>query len=158
MKNLNALLLSFIFVFLTTLEANMATEGNTNELLQFTAGGHVIAFTPECLYLTGSDHMLKVTFQNANVTAPEAEPRQFMEHRTQPLEKVIYSELWNGIRLTYERKGGSIVSTYIVSPGSDVGQICLRYNVPVQLDKEGNLVFEFETGKLSDSPGSMANN
>jgi hypothetical protein len=152
MKNLNVLLLSLVFVFSTTLEANTATEGNTNELLQFTAGRHVIAFTPECLYLTGSDHMLKVTFQNANVTAPEADPRQFMESRIQPLEKVIYPELWNGISLTCESEGGSIAkSTYIVSPGSDPGQISLRYNVPVRLDKDGKLVFEFETGKLSET-------
>jgi agmatine/peptidylarginine deiminase len=75
-----------------------------------------------------------------------------MESRTQPLEKVIYPELWNGISLTCERKGSGIAkSTYIVSPGSDAGQISLRYNVPVRLDKAGKLVFEFETGKLSET-------
>ena len=96
--------------------------------------------------------MLKVTFQNANVTAPEAEPRQFMEGRTQPLEKVIYTGLWNGISLTCESENGNIAkSTYIVSPGSDAGQISLCYNVPVRLDKDGKLVFEFETGELSET-------
>ncbi len=152
MKNLFVLLLSLIFMSLTTLKANVATKDNTNELLQFTAGRHVIAFMPECLYLTGSDHMLKVTFQNANVTAPEAEQCQSMESSTQPLEKVIYSELWNGISLTYERQWSGIAkSTYIVSPGSDAGQISLSYNVPVRLDKAGKLVFEFDTGKLSET-------
>ncbi len=68
-KNLFVLLLSLAFMCLTT-KAYTAPDGKTNELLQFTAGEHVIAFTPECLYLTGSDHMLKVTFQNANVTTP----------------------------------------------------------------------------------------
>ena len=152
MKNLLVLLLSLVFMFVTTLKANDTTEGNTNELLQFTAGGHVIAFMPECLYLTGSDHMLKVTFQNANVTTPEAEQCLSMEISTQPLEKVIYPELWNGISLAYEKKGGSIAkSTYFVSPGSDASQISLRYNVPVRLDNDGKLVFEFETGKLSET-------
>jgi hypothetical protein len=150
-KHLFILPLALIFICLTT-KANIVTEGINNDLLQFTVGEHVIAFQPECLYLTGSDHMLNVTFHNANVTTPEVEYYQPLESRTQPLEKVIYHELWKGIDLTFERKGGGIVkSTYIVSPGSDPGQINLSYNVPVRMDKAGNLVFEFKTGKLSET-------
>ncbi len=152
MRNLNVLLLSLIFTFFTSLEADIAAKGGNNELLQFTSEGHVIAFTPECMYLSGNDHMLKVTFQNANVSAPQAEPRKFIGSRPQSLEKVIYPELWNGISLTCESEGGSIAkSTYIVSPGSDARQICLRYNVPVRVNKDGELVFEYETGELSET-------
>jgi hypothetical protein len=140
-----------LFVLLLSL-ITMATEGNTNKLLQFTAGEHVIAFLPECLYMTGSDHMLKVTFQNANVVTPEAEHYQPQESNAQPLEKVIYPELWNGIDLTYEHKVSSIAkSTYTVSPGSDAGQIRLLYNVQVRLDKTGKLLFGFEKGELSET-------
>jgi hypothetical protein len=152
MKNLIVMLSLSSFMSFTTLKANIAAEGNTNKLLQFTAEGHVIAFMPECIYLSGSDHMLKVTFQNAHVTTPEARPRQTMEGRSRPLERVLYPELWDGISLTYERKSGSIAkSTYIVSPGSNAEQISLLYNVPVLLNKTGKLVFEFETGRLSET-------
>jgi len=152
MKNLFTMLLSVVIMSATPLKTSFAIENYTGELMQFTAGGHVIAFMSEGLYLTGSDHMLKVTFQNANITNPKADQSQSMENRTQPLEKVIYPELWNGISLAYESKGGSNVkSTYFVSPGSDAAQIGLNYNVPVEIDKNGKLVFEFETGKLTES-------
>ena len=152
MKKLFVFLIFLNAILLMTLQVNIADEGNTNELLQFTVGEHVIAFSPECLYLTGSDHMLKVTFENANVTTPKAEQCQSIESVTQPLEKVIYPELWNGISLTYERQGSGIAkSTYIVSPGSDAAQISLGYNVPAEVDKNGTLVFEFDTGKLSET-------
>jgi len=138
--------------FFTSLNAHSSTGGNNNESLQFSAGRHVIAFTPETIYLTSSNYLLKVTFQNANVTIPEAEQYPSMETHTQPLEKVIYPELWNGISLTCEREGGGIAkSTYLVSPGSDAGQISLCYNVPVRIDEAGELVFEFDSGKLSET-------
>jgi hypothetical protein len=47
MKNLFVLSLSMIFMCFTPLKANNATEGDINEILQFTAGGHVIAFMPD---------------------------------------------------------------------------------------------------------------
>ena len=47
MKNLFVSLLSLILMLLVTIKVNNATEGNTCELLQFTAGEHVIAFMPE---------------------------------------------------------------------------------------------------------------
>jgi hypothetical protein len=82
-----------------------------------------------------------------------------------PLDRVSYHDLWEGVTLTYEKHAGSIVkSTYIVQPThtksvdsavitnqNPVDQIRLRYNVPVHVDKSGNLVLCFETGQMIES-------
>ena len=65
---------------------------------------------------------------------------------------MTYANLWGGISLTYEGGAGGIAkSSYLLEPGADVGQIRLRYNVPVQVDEGGGLRFEFESGQMGET-------
>ena len=66
---------------------------------------------------------------------------------------MVYEGLWEGISLTYEpREGGIAESTYHIGPGADVLRIRLRYNVPVEVQRDGSLKFKFESGYLTESP------
>ena len=78
-------------------------------LQQFTAGGHVLGFRPQGVYVVSSDHMLKVTFADANSVTPMADQPQSGDNQVQPLGKVTYPHLWDGISLTYQQVAGGIV-------------------------------------------------
>jgi hypothetical protein len=135
----------------TSLEPGNSDEGPAG-LLQFTAGGHVLGFQPDGVYVVGGDHALKVTFDGARGVAPLTDRSPSTHSQAQPLDKVTYLHLWDGIRLTYEQvEGGIAKSSYLVEPGADVDQIQLLYNVPVQLEASGSLRFVFETGQMRES-------
>jgi hypothetical protein len=70
----------------------------------------------------------------------------------QPLTRVTYPNVWDGIDVRYEAVSGGIVkSTYVVAPGADVARIRLRYNVPVAIEPDGSLRLAFETGEMRES-------
>jgi len=122
------------------------------ELLQFTSGGHALGFKPEGVYLATRDHVLRENFAGTRGVAPLADQPPNADGQAQPLGTVTYPDLWPGITLIYDSPPGGILrSTYQVEPGADPNQIALRYNVPVQIDESGNLVFEFETGQMTAS-------
>lgn len=128
-----------------------STEGPA-ELLPFTAGGHVLGFQPDGVYLVGGDHMLKVAFDGARSVAPVANQPPSTDSQAQPLGQVTHPHLWEGISLTYQQVAGGLAkSSYLLEPGAKVDQIRLRYNVPVQVDAGGKLLFGFETGQMSES-------
>jgi hypothetical protein len=126
------------------------------ELLQFTAAGHVLGFQRDGMYVASADHMLKVTFANARGVEPVADLTGFgkpvRSDAAQPLTRVTYPNVWDGIDVRYEAVSGGVVkSTYIVAPGADVAQIRLRYNVPVTVESNGSLRLAFETGEMQES-------
>jgi len=128
------------------------TSPEPAELVQFTAGGHVLGFQPDGAYLAAGDHVLQVAFDGATGVAPVADQPPSSDDPTQPLGRVTYPRLWDGVSLTYEQTAGGVAkSSYLLEPGAKVDQIRLRYNVPVQLDAGGNLLFGFETGQMSES-------
>jgi hypothetical protein len=121
-------------------------------LRQFTAGGHVLDFQPDGVYVVGGAHMLKVTFAGTTGVTPVADQPPSSDGLAQPLGRVTYPHLWDGISLTYQQVTGGIAkSSYLLDPGAAVDQIRLRYNVPVQVDAGGRLLFGFETGQMSES-------
>jgi len=68
------------------------------------------------------------------------------------LGKVTYDNLWEGIGLTYEAaKGGITESVYRVAPGAEVSNIRLRYNAPVELQKDGKLKITFSRGYMTET-------
>jgi hypothetical protein len=133
-----------------------ASDKNTTagELLQFRAGNHILGFTPGRIYLASSNHMLSAEFIGANGAKPRSDSNISPNKtgQTQPLRKVTYANIWDGINLTYETaRNGITESVYHVAPGSDVSKIRLKYNVPVEAQKDGSLKFKFRKGYMNES-------
>jgi|WetSurMetagenome_2_1015567.scaffolds.fasta_scaffold00033_46 hypothetical protein len=101
------------------------------------------------------DHALSVEFLGTKGVTPRADNKNVSSNKVNkalPLDKVRYENLWEGISLTYEAtKEGISESTYHVAPGADITKIRLKYNVPVQLQKDGTLRFKFEKGYMTES-------
>ena len=136
-------------------------SGSLNEIRQYTAGGHVLGFRKGEMFVASGDHALKVEFVNARPVSPGEEAKsgdpESSRSGAQPLGKVSYPNLWDGVTLVYENHGGGVAkSTYRVEAGGTtavdrVDEIRLCYNVPVKVDDSGNLVFSFPTGEMRES-------
>jgi len=136
-------------------------QKGTDDMLQFVAGEHVLGFRKDDVFIASSDHALRIEFINARPVSPVSggiSPDTDNNRQTaEPLGRVSYSDLWDGVTLVYERHGTGVVkSTYTIQPSgtdaaSPVDRIRLRYNVPVEVDESGNLVFSFETGEMRES-------
>ena len=132
-----------------------------DELKQYTAGGHVLGFRKGEMFVASGDHALRVEFINARPVSPGEEGKsgdpESSRPTAQPLGKVSYPNLWDGVTLIYENHGAGVVkSTYHIEAGGTtavdrVDEIRLRYNVPVKVDEGGNLIFSFPTGEMRDS-------
>jgi hypothetical protein len=121
-------------------------------LLQFTSGRYALGFEPGGVYLATGDHVLRENFSGTQGVVPQADRPPSADGQAQPLGTVTYPELWQGISLTYDNPPGGILrSTYNIEAGADPAQIALRYNVPVQINESGNLVFEFENDQMTAS-------
>ena len=133
-------------------EASGLTEG-ASELLQFTAGGHVLGFASDSVYVATGSHALHVEFVGAQDVSPHADGSgEAQQGKAAALSHVSYVGLWEGITLSYDAAAGGIAeSTYVLDPGADPGQIRLQYNVPVEIDEAGELVMSFETGQMKES-------
>ena len=129
-------------------------------LLQFKAAGHVLGFGPGEMYVAGSDHALRVGFVGALPVSPTTgaeEVRNDPDHGqgATVLSSVTYPGLWEGVNLVFEKEDhGLVKSTYHIAKGSGtkgLDKIRLAYNVPVTLDKKGQLILAFERGQLIES-------
>jgi hypothetical protein len=111
-------------------------------MLQLKAGGHLLGFQPKKVYFASLDHALSVEFLGTPGVMPKtaAEGKETGNKlKTPTLSKVVYEELWEGISLTYEaRPGGIAESTYHIGSWADVSKIRLRYNVPVEVQRDGS--------------------
>jgi hypothetical protein len=125
-----------------------------NKLLQFRAGNHMLGFGPNKVYLATMDHALSVEFLGTKGVTPKsgkAESSTKM-NKALPLGKVTYDNLWAGISLTYKvAKGGITESVYHVAPKADVSEIRLKYNAPVELQKDGKLKIKFSKGYMTET-------
>jgi hypothetical protein len=142
---------------LTTGSDIVPLSGQSN-MLQFTAGGHILGFQPNKAYLASLDHALSVEFLNTKGAMPTSTTDATVQSAGNTLAKaptltaVLYNNLWEGINLTYaSTKEGITESTYTIAPHADVSQIKLKYNVPVSRENDGSLRFAFETGCLTES-------
>jgi uncharacterized delta-60 repeat protein len=133
----------------------------TDEMLQFTSGGHILGFRKGEVFIASVDHALRIEFVNARAVSPVSEgvcsDAKNNQKAAKSLERVTYSDLWDGVTLMYERHNSGVVkSTYIIQPSETstarpVNQIILRYNMPVALDERGNMVISFGTGQMIES-------
>ena len=123
-------------------------------LILFEAGNHVLGFAPDKAYLAARDHALTVEFIGGSRAIPKpGKPLSVKKGGTSPsLGAVTYRNLWKGISLTYKAsKDGITESVYHVAPGADVSKIALGYNVPVELEKNGDLKLTFKNGYMTES-------
>ena len=137
----------------TEQSAAVADADGADELLQFTAGGHVLGFANDSLYVAAGSHALHVEFVGAQDVAPQADKAgEAQQGAAAALGSVSYVGLWEGITLSYDAVADGIAeSTYVLDPGADPGQIQLEYNVPVEINDAGELVMSFETGQMKES-------
>ena len=131
----------------------LTTNRGENTMLQFRSGGHILGFQTKKAYLASLDHALSVEFLGTKGVAPSQIKTRIGETAdARALGAVHYKNLWEGISLTYEAtEKGIAESTYHVAPKADVSSIRFRYNVPVDLQKDGSLRFSFERGFLTES-------
>jgi hypothetical protein len=124
-------------------------------LLQFTAGGHVLGFSPDGVMIASGDHMLKTEFIGSNAVSPQADsaaPAENNAAKASPLGRITYHNIWDGITVVYDTSPGSIVeSTYYLDEAKQVDSVHLGYNRPLSIDRQGNLVIAFESGNMVES-------
>jgi uncharacterized repeat protein (TIGR02543 family) len=121
-------------------------------LLQFTAGGHVLGFGAEKMYLASGSHALVTEFIGATGAAPQSDAAADQTGQAQPLTRVTYPGMWPGVTLIYDQTPvGVVKSTYIAEACDNASAIRLRYNTPVEVLPDGRLRFAFETGSLTES-------
>ncbi|HUT22358.1 MAG TPA: SBBP repeat-containing protein [Candidatus Bipolaricaulota bacterium] len=144
-----------IMLQLTSATPDSAVKIGEEKLLQFTSEGHVVGFDKDGLIVASARHMLKVDFLNSNAVSPEADDGVLAENNIDqalPLNRVTYTNVWDGITVAYEANEQSIVkSTYYIDAtkeGIPVDRIRLGYNRPVQIDENGNLVVVYEDGTI----------
>ncbi len=160
-KQLWSALLVLVLVTLTTSGPSAERHGrlrpaagstNAPGLLQFTSRGHVLGFTAQAVLVAGGSHAYRVEFVNAAPVAPMADSAPGQTGRVVPLARVTYPDLWAGIRLTYDAPPGVLLrSTYRLEPQADPAAIRLRYNVPVQIERDGTLALAYATGVMRES-------
>jgi hypothetical protein len=127
----------------------------TNDIVQFTSGGHVLGFAQNGVYAATGSHALRVEFVNAHPTSPaSAVPSTAAksDKKAVPLSQVTYPNLWDGVTLTYDAPKGAIArSTYRLEPYAKTANIRLRYNAPIAVQHDGSLRISFQTGALNES-------
>ncbi|MEI7512803.1 MAG: SBBP repeat-containing protein [Candidatus Uhrbacteria bacterium] len=119
-------------------------------LLQYSSQGHILGFRDDSIYIASPEHMLKVSFLEANNVTPKADERTIGE-KIAPLTKVTYENIWDGVTAVYEGSKTSVVKSSYYLDGSKVQNIHLGYNRPIQIDGNGNLVISYDQGTLTES-------
>ncbi|MCX6879950.1 MAG: SBBP repeat-containing protein [Verrucomicrobia bacterium] len=121
-------------------------------LLQYQSGGHLLGFSQGKMVVVasggtalteefvGASGVMPTATANGGETAASGEVKR--GGKAAPFAGVTYQGLWHGVNLSYRPTGdGFAESVYEISAGADVSRIKLRYNVPVEVQKEGCLKF-----------------
>ncbi len=142
--------------------------------LQFGSRGHILGFGTSSLMVAAADHMVRVELVGGKAVEPLAEAgvsesqtftnardreslgvgnnRKEAQRSAPPLERVTYRDVWDGVTVTYRKAGGAIVeSAYRIEPGADSDEIRLRYNRPIEIEGNGELVLSYDRGEIRES-------
>ena len=120
-------------------------------LQQFTSKAHVTGFEVGEMYIAALDHGVNIKFVDANPVAPVSSQSPSATTSLQQLQTVNYDNLWDGIDLEYDRGNGIVRSTYTLAPGAAPQDIALLYNTSFEIQQNGALHLNFETGVLTES-------
>ncbi len=152
--HLKQFLSTIITVLLLTVSAQADNFGQQqSNMLQFKSDGHVIAFSDNSVHFAALDHMMKVEFVGGEAQPVSAGVYSKGKNDEAPeFRKVTYDGLWPGVEVVYEKENGSIAKvTYIVNDAASAGRIHLKYNRNLNIDGNGNLELNFETGKMIEN-------
>ncbi len=152
-RNTSSLFLTAFGILLLSMSAVAAPPpaGSAANALQFTVGGHVVAFSSRDLHFASGSHALRVEFVGGHDVTPIAVGPAATDGKAAPLSRVTYPGIWNGITLAYDAPGGLLRSTYTVDPGADPVMIRLRYNAPISLEASGAMRITFASGEMRES-------
>ena len=139
--------------------ANPVPAQGEDTPLQFTtSGGKLLGFGSSSIILASQDLMLRVELPGANLVAPvcqgTATEASGSPGAARPFTRVTYPNVWDNVTVVYEPRDGAVFkSTYNIAPShrNAVCRIRLRYNPPVSLDAQGNLVIAYANGTMTDS-------
>lgn len=135
-----------------TIPEKPAVGSSGETIQQFSAAGHVLGFRPSGAWIASGDHLLRIDFVGAEAIEPQSETQPAADRELQPLDRVVYRQLWPGISLVYESAlDGVLKSSYLVDAGAEPNAIRLAYNRRPQIDASGALVFEFASGRMVES-------
>ena len=133
-------------------------EDTKSDMLQLKSGASILGFKSNEMYLGSTSHLLKVVFSGSNNIEPISEHTDKSKEngKVASLNKVTYNKLWDNIDLVYDKVNSAVYkTTYYIEPSAmdenPVDKIRLKYNVPVRINKGGQLVFSYETGTLTES-------
>jgi hypothetical protein len=133
-----------------------AAEPAAAGTLAFQSAGQTLSFQADSWIMSDSTYAMRVKFAGANPVAPASQVHNNKANTSLALDKVTYTDLWDGITLTYDAPAGSITgavarSTYILAPGANPADIQLTYNAPAAIDPDGSLVTRFDKGLVRES-------
>jgi hypothetical protein len=127
------------------------------DVMQYTADGHVLGFAPGKVYMVGMGYALTEEFVGAQrvMPVPKSSAESGSLHGSDEMlagassfQGVCYPELWEGISLRYEKASGALAETvYSIQPGAEVKDIRLRYNADFKIGNDGSLRFRHPTKK-----------
>lgn len=118
---------SFAFSPIQAVRADALIGSSASDLNQFTAAGHVLGFEPSGMYLATGSHAVRIDFVGATGVRPLASGSSSGKSALQPLQPVVYRNLWKGVTVTFQPvQSGLLKSTYLLAPGAAVSSIRLR--------------------------------
>ncbi len=156
MKNLRPLAFLALALFALSFASTHAAaqpQLSDNSLARFTSQGHVLGFRTGEFFISNATYALRVAFVGANAVTPQSDsPTSTDLTVVPPLSRVTYTNLWDGITLTYDAAHGGVVSSnYRLAPNADPHAIRLHYNAPVTLNHDGTLTIAYATGEMVES-------
>ena len=68
--------------------------------------GHVLGFQKEGVYVATGNHVLREGFSGTGGRLPQPDRPPAKDGKAQPLGKVTYPDLWEGVTLVYDSPPG----------------------------------------------------
>ena len=116
------------------------------------SNGHLLQFNNNSYSSESASYRLQVEYLNSNKVNPESINTLAANALIPlPLERVLYKNLWNGIDVEFVKASGIVKSNYYLDEHANVEDIQLKYNREINIDINGNLVINFNTGNLIET-------
>jgi hypothetical protein len=98
-------------------------------------------------------HSVKVEFLGTSGARPRLIPKAGAPVAAGSYaQRVVYENLWPGIKVVFGlNPAGGAEITYVLSRGTDVSRIRLRYSVAVEIQQDGTRRFLFPAGPVTES-------